>query len=153
MVEVNPVNKASCLEWLCESNYRKLLKLIPNLNLLSLNKTAVGKALKKPDLQLDIIERTSHTLTIQLSHRFNQDPKDLMTPDVKIRVYLDAQLAEVLRDCARSDVSRVFKDPGQTTEILDYKWRLNYFLEKWLDHCLQKNYQFQIKTREQEALA
>ena len=140
MVQVTPINKAICLEWVCESNYRKLLKLIPDL--LSLNKTAVGKASKKPDLQLDIIERSPHTLTIQLSHCFNQDPEDLITPEVKIRVYLDAQLAEVLRDCARSDVSRVFKDPGQTAEILNYKWRLNYFLEKWLDHCLQKNYQF-----------
>ena len=151
MVHINPVNKASCLEWICESNYRKLLKLIPDL--LSLNKTVVGKALKKPDLQLEIIERSPHTLTIQLSHCFNQAPDDLMTPDVKVRVYLDAQLAEVLRDCVRSNVSRVFKDPGQTTEILDYKWRLNYFLEKWLDHCLQINYQFQTKAMEKEALA
>ncbi|NTV79110.1 MAG: DUF1249 domain-containing protein, partial [Clostridiales bacterium] len=27
--------------------------------------------------------------------------------------------------------------------IMDYKWRLNYFLSKWLDHCLQADYQFQ----------
>ena len=151
MVQVNPINKAICLEWVCESNYRKLLKLIPDL--FSLDKTAVGKAPKKPDLQLDIIERAPHTLTVQLSHSFNQAPEELMTPEVKIRIYLDAQLAEVLRDCARSDVSRVFKDPAQTIEILDYKWRLNYFLEKWLDHCLQKNYQFHTLAKEKEALA
>ncbi|MGR9114894.1 MAG: DUF1249 domain-containing protein [Gammaproteobacteria bacterium] len=151
MVHVNPINKASCLEWLCESNYRKLLKLIPEL--LSLNKSAVGKASKNPDLQLDIIERAPHTLTIQLSHCFGGAPDDLMTPEVKVRVYLDAQLAEVLRDCVRSDVSSVFKDPGHAIEILDYKWRLNYFLEKWLDHCLQKNYQFQVKTQEKEVFA
>ncbi|MGR9044337.1 MAG: DUF1249 domain-containing protein [Gammaproteobacteria bacterium] len=149
MVQVNPVNKASCLEWICESNYRKLLKLIPNL--LSLNNTTVGKASKKPDLHLDIIERSPHTLTIQLSHCFIRMTDHLMTPELKVRVYLDAQLAEVVRDCVRSDVSSVFKDPGQTTEILDYKWRLNYFLEKWLDHCLQINYQFQAK--EEEAMA
>ena len=151
MVQVNPINKASCLEWICESNYHKLLRLIPGLP--NLNKKAVGKASKNPDLQLDIIERARHTLTIQLSHCFNQAPECLMTPEVKVRIYLDAQLAEVLRDCAHSDVSSVFKDPGQAIEILDYKWRLNYFFEKWLDHCLQKNYQFQVNPQKKEALA
>lgn len=149
---VDPINKASCLEWVCESNYRKLLKLIPNL--VNLNKTMIGKASKKPDLQLDIVERSPYTLTIQLSHCFYQDrQQELMLPEIKVRIYLDAQLAEVLRDCTRSDVSKVFKDPGRTREILEYKWRLNYFLEKWLDYCLRTNYQFHAGTLEQEALA
>ena len=142
MVQINPVNKALCLEWICESNYRKLLKLIPDLP--NLDKTTVGRALKKPDLQLDILERSAHTLTVLLSHRFDHNRQDPLSPEVKIRVYLDAQLAEVLRDCSRADVSKVFKNPGRSHEILDYKWRLNYFLEKWLDHCLQTDYQFRI---------
>ncbi|TAL49646.1 MAG: DUF1249 domain-containing protein, partial [Methylovulum sp.] len=27
---INPVNKSFCLEQICESNYQKLFKLIPN---------------------------------------------------------------------------------------------------------------------------
>ena len=65
-----------------------------------------------------------------------------MAPAVKIRIYLDANLAEVLKDHARTDVSKIYTDPGQTVEIMNYKWRLNYFLQKWLDHCLQTNYEF-----------
>ena len=65
-----------------------------------------------------------------------------MAPAVKIRIYLDANLAEVLKDHARTDVSKVYKDPGQSIEIMNYKWRLNYFLQKWLDHCLKTNYEF-----------
>lgn len=65
-----------------------------------------------------------------------------MVPEVRIRIYLDAQLAEVLSDHARSSVSHVFKEVGLCREIMNYKWRLNFFLQKWLDHCLTKGYQF-----------
>lgn len=151
MSRINPYNKAICLETVCATNYRKLLSLIPNIK--SFTKVAVGKASQKPDLQLEVLERSAHTLTVKLSHRFNQLPNDLWMPEVEVRIYLDAELAEVLRDHARTNVSRVYKDPGKTTEILNYKWQLNYFLTKWLDHCLSIDYQFTDRTKDSEALA
>ncbi len=138
---VHPVNTSLCLEKLCESNYQKLFSLIPNL--CSFRKQATGETTDKPALHLTIIERTKHTITVELSHNFNQDLKDFMEPAVKIRIYLDANLAEVLKDHARPQVSTVYKNPAQSVEIMNYKWRLNYFLQKWLDHCLQTNYKFQ----------
>lgn len=140
MSQVNPVNKAQCLELLCESNFEKLFRLIPNL--LRLRRSAIGRTDKKPELHLDILESSSHTLTIELSHCFNQQLQEFMEPAVKIRIYLDAGLAEVIRDHARHDVSRVYQCPSKTIEIRDYKWKLNYFLQKWLDHCLQTKYDF-----------
>lgn len=138
---VNPVNKSLCLEQVCESNYHKLFKLIPDL--LSFKKrTAIGLAAHHTMLHLDIIERTPYTMTVELSHCFNKNNAELLAPAVKIRVYLDAQLAEVLSDYARANVTQVFKDPGLSLEIMNYKWRLNYFLQKWLDHCLKKDYLF-----------
>ena len=81
-------------------------------------------------------------MTIELSHCFIKNLDELLEPAVKIRLYLDAQMAEVLSDHARNSVAQVFKNPGLSREIMNYKWRLNYFLQKWLDHCLKKNYQF-----------
>lgn len=138
---VHPVNTSLCLEKLCESNYQKLFNLIPDL--CSFKSQATGKTSNKPELYLTIIERSAHTLTVELSHRFNKNLENMMEPAVKIRIYLDANLAEVLKDHARTNVYHVYKDPGQSVEIMDYKWRLNYFLEKWLDHCLQTDYTFQ----------
>ncbi len=138
---VHPVNTSFCLEKLCESNYQKLFSLIPEL--CSFQDKAMGKTARKPPLYLTIIDRTNHTLTIELSHRFNTNIENFATPAVIIRIYLDANLAEVIKDHARTDVSKVYRDPGQCVEIMDYKWRLNYFLQKWLDHCLQDNYKFQ----------
>jgi uncharacterized protein YqiB (DUF1249 family) len=137
---VNPVNKSLCLEQICESNYQKLFKLIPDL--FAFKETAVGVAANNTTLHIKVIERTSYTMTVELSHCFNKNLEEFLEPAVKIRIYLDAQLAEVISDHVRASVAQVFKDPGLSREIMNYKWRLNYFLQKWLDHCLKKDYHF-----------
>jgi uncharacterized protein YqiB (DUF1249 family) len=147
---VNPINKSICLEQVCESNYRKLFKLIPDL--MTFQATAIGLAHFHTVLHLEIIERTPYTLTLELSHCFKGNKDNYLAPAVKIRVYLDAQLAEVLSDHARAGVAEVFKDPGLSIEIMNYKWRLNYFLQKWLDHCLKNDYLFSTDVAT-EALA
>jgi len=140
MSQLRPINISLCLEKICESNYQKLFRLIPNLG--ALDKTAIGNTHNQPSLHLDILERNPYTLTIELSHCFKQQLSDLLAPAVKIRVYLDAQLAEVIRDQDRLAVDRVYQNPGRALEIQEYKWRLNYFLQKWLDYCLKNEYCF-----------
>jgi uncharacterized protein YqiB (DUF1249 family) len=147
MSKINPVNKFLCLDQVCETNFNKLFQLIPDL--ISYENNAVGYAGNKPALKLSIIERTPYTLTVELSHCFDSSLNSLFEPAVKIRVYLDAKLVEVMRDHERSHVSRAIRDPGKFDEIMDYKWTLNYFLEKWLNHCLQTDYQFTNKIPEE----
>jgi len=145
MRQLRPINTSICLEKICQSNYQKLFRLIPNLKLL--DKAAVGHTPnQRPALHLDILERNPYTLTIELNHCFAHPLAELMAPAVKIRVYLDAQLAEVIRDGDRPTVDRVYHNPGRILEIQEYKWRLNYFLQKWLDHCLKTEYQFSNAT-------
>ncbi len=141
MGTINPVNKSLCLEKLCETNYQKLFRLIPDL--LSIEENAVGYAAGKPDLYMDVVDKTPYTLTLQLTHCFSQKPDEFFEPAVKIRIYLDARLAEVVRDHTKSDVSRTINRLKKIAEIMDYKWSLNYFLEKWLDHCLHNDYHFE----------
>jgi uncharacterized protein YqiB (DUF1249 family) len=145
---LEPINKSLCLEYLCTSNYQKLMQLIPNLA--RLEHTVAGCARGKPDLQLTILEKTPYTVTLQLSHCFPKQniPIPLLEPALKIRVYLDAQLAEVLRDHVRCDASQAINNPAKSREIMDYKWTLNYFLQKWLDHCLRMRYCFHAEIAE-----
>ena len=56
MSKIRPVNKSLCLEQLCDSNYRKLLRLIPGL--LQIQQDAVAYAASKPELHLQIIGST-----------------------------------------------------------------------------------------------
>ena len=137
---VNPVNKSFCLEQICESNYQKLLRLIPDL--LTIKETAIGLAPRNTTLHITVIDSSPYTMTVELSHCFNRNLDEFLEPAVRIRLYRDAQLAEVLSDHERASVAQVFRNPGLSREIMNYKWRLNYFLQKWLDHCLKKDYQF-----------
>ena len=139
-----PVNTSLCLEMICESNYQKLFRLIPDL--CSFDKIAIGHTQNKPALYLDVLERNPYTLTIELSHCFDRQLAEMIEPGVRIRVYLDAKLAEVIRDHDRPAVDRIDRNPGAVLEIQDYKWRLNYFLQKWLDHCLKTEYRFCSET-------
>jgi uncharacterized protein YqiB (DUF1249 family) len=141
MAKVAPVNKSFCLQNICESNYKKIFNLVPDLR--NIDASAQGFANGKPALYVQILEQTAYTKTIQLSHYFENDSKHaLLEPAVKIRLYFDVCIAEVLRDYRRVEVSSAIADIGRSKEIMDYKWRLNYFLEKWLDHCLKTDYSF-----------
>jgi len=142
MSYVNPVNKSFCLEQMCASNYHKLLKLMPEL--LVLKEAALGVALNNTPLHITVIENTPYTMMIELNHCFTQSNDEHFEPAMKIRLYLDAQLAEVMSDQAHSSIAVAFKDKGLSKDIMNYKWQLNYFLQKWLDHCLKKDYQFSV---------
>ena len=54
---VNPVNKSICLEQVCESNYQKLFKLIPDL--MAFKETAIGLAPHHTTLHLCILKSLS----------------------------------------------------------------------------------------------
>lgn len=140
MAKVFLVNQSFCLQNICETNYRKILCLIPDIK--NIDRLAQGISNGKPKLHLQVIEQTSYTKTIQLSHFFECQSGIFLEPDVKIRLYFDVQIAEVLRDYKRIEVADAINDIGKSKEIMEYKWKLNFFLEKWLDHCLQKKYIF-----------
>ncbi|OQK17721.1 hypothetical protein AU255_07610 [Methyloprofundus sedimenti] len=140
MAKVSLLNKSFCLQNICETNYRKLFSLIPNLK--SIDASAQGFSDGKPMLHMKILEQSPYTKTIQLSYFFENDAEALLEPAVKIRLYFDVCIAEVLRDYKRVEVSNAIGDISLSTDIMNYKWRLNYFLEKWLDHCLKADYTF-----------
>jgi uncharacterized protein YqiB (DUF1249 family) len=140
MAKVAPLNKSFCLQNVCESNYHKLFSLIPELR--DIDDSAQGFSAGKPLLHMQILEQSAYTKTIQLSYFFENNAQALLEPAVIIRLYFDVCTAEVLRDYKRVEVNKAIADIGLSADIMDYKWRLNYFLEKWLDHCLKADYTF-----------
>jgi len=141
MSRFDPEEKSYWLAKLCEANYERLLRLIPDLD--GSARSAVARADGKPSLHLELLEHSPYTLTVELSHCFSQGgAQSLLEPAVKIRVYLDARAAEVLSDRDRPgrQGSRHRESPAR--EVMDYKWTLNYFLSQWLEHCLACNYCF-----------
>lgn len=125
-----------------ENNYIRLRKLIPDLDILD---TAVSSRPGSVDLRLTVLERGPYTTTIALTYHFDADGDPVAEPDLVVRVYHDARLAEVL-----SYQRRVYK-PGTAVWTgsehafeLDRKWRINRFLEKWLGFCLHQGHSFTL---------
>ena len=73
---VEPINTSLCLEKICESNYQKLFRLIPDLA--TFQQAAIGANDSKPALYLAVLERNPYTLTIELSHCFD-NPKAILS--------------------------------------------------------------------------
>ena len=142
MSRFDPQEKSYWLAKLCEANYERLLRLIPNLP--GLAQSAVASADGKPSLHLRLLEHSPYTVTLELSHCFSLGLESLPEPAVKIRVYLDARAAEVLSDRDRPGLRDALRREAQAREVMDYKWTLNYFLSQWLEHCLACNYRFAV---------
>ena len=146
---LDPINKSRMLQTLCESNFHKLFRLAPDL--LCIQSAAMARASGRPALYIRILERNRYTLTVELTHHFETEGR--FEPAVKIRVYLDAKSAEVLRDPHRlSERNAIQKNPAPEI-VLEYKWTLNYFLDRWIDHCIEQGYRFERREKpEQVAL-
>lgn len=145
----NPVEKSLCLHQLCEANYARLCRLVPDLA--RRERAAVATAQGKPALYLRVVERSPFTLVVELTHDFATGYEAGMEPAVRLRVCLDARTVEMLNDAARPRVHEALSGDPLPEAVLDYKWSLNYFLSRWLDHCLTSRYRFGSEVRETEA--
>ena len=143
-----PVEKSLCLHKVCEANYRRLARLAPDL--LQLRGAATARVAGKPALHLRVIERSPFTLVLELTHDFAGGQVVNLEPAVRIRVCLDARTAEMLCDAARPLVHDALPGFAAPAAVLDYKWSLNYFLSRWLDHCIAGQYRFGMTSRERQ---
>lgn len=117
---------------LYESNYLRLLRLLPEIERLDgcFRSSVAGEC----DLHVEILERSRYTLTLSLTYHLETDEGLLTDPDMTVRVYLDCQLAEVLQigDLQRHATLRELAD--QHRRELDLRWHRNVILNKWLEY-------------------
>lgn len=145
MSKFRPGNRWFWLAQLFESNYRKLSELIPDLTRLRGN--AIAFSYGKPALQLTLVERSRYTLTLDLNYCFDSDHRRSAEPRFRIRVYLDGKCAEALHPGNQYSASDTAgPHVGHGSEILEAKWTSNYFLDRWLNHCLNNQYRFEFDT-------
>lgn len=149
MTVFNPVEKSLWLQRICEANFGRLARLVPDLR--QIGPSATARVAGKPALHLRLIERSRHTLVLELTHDFAGRHGMLAEPAVRIRVCMDARTVEMLSDDARPRVHEALDGPVVPDAVLDYKWTLNYFLSRWLDHCLAGHYRFQDSGPVREA--
>jgi uncharacterized protein YqiB (DUF1249 family) len=123
---------------LYDSNYFRLNYLIPELDRLDgyFRSRVAGDC----DLHVEILERSRYTVTMSLSYFFEEEGARIADPDMKVRVYLDGQMAESLgfsgehRHAAFRRLSRVHRAE------LDTRWRRNIILNKWLEYLMDQGH-------------
>ena len=144
---------------LYESNYIRLGWLVPDVE--TVHGTLISRVNNDCPLYLTLEERSRYTSTFTLTYRFGPQPDSvhsndpssdppssdqltagLADPDLQIRVYHDARLAEV-RSCARWHRHEVLQSiRSELARDLGDRWLRNIMLNKWLDYCVERGHRF-----------
>jgi uncharacterized protein YqiB (DUF1249 family) len=121
---------------LCESNYRKLMKLVHVVDesdeltiSLYVGERFIGNVHAKN------IERAKYTDTLLLE-QISSSGKWVNNPAITVRMYHDAAVAEVISSHGHKPLKGVNEYPNQFMHHPDEKIQLNRFLAEWLNFCL-----------------
>jgi uncharacterized protein len=125
---------------LYESNYIRLGWLVPRFD--AVHGTLVSSVPGDCSLHLTVEERSRYTTTLKLTYLF-EDPAGLVAdPDLQIRIYHDARLAEA-QACARWHKHAMLESlRSQLARAQGDRWLRNVMLNKWLDYCVERGHRF-----------
>lgn len=139
-----PPGAFAALMDLYERNYinmRRLAPVMPPARVWCVSRTPSGL-----DLHLGILERCRYTSELILTYQFGQDHGAMIAePNLRIRVYHDARQAEVmaadLRHYPAFTTDFLTRHPAEVPQLY-IRWRINRFLDKWLNYCLRQGHRF-----------
>jgi hypothetical protein len=134
-----PVSFVSLMT-LYESNYIRLRELVRDVKRLSGRR--VSHVAGDCDLHLEILEHSPYTSILRLTYLFEESSGAVADPDLEVRVYHDARLAEATH-CARwvrhPGLEQIRSSVGAA---LGERWLRNMLLNKWLDYCMERGHRF-----------
>lgn len=123
---------------LYDSNYLRLNQLIPELS--RLDGYYRSRVAGDCDLHVEILERSRYTISMSLSYFFNQDGSRIADPDMKVKVYLDGQMAESTGFSGEHLHAAFRRLTRMHRAELDTRWRRNIILNKWLEYLIDQGH-------------
>ncbi|MGH8225176.1 MAG: DUF1249 domain-containing protein [Gammaproteobacteria bacterium] len=106
-----------------ETNYRRLLELLGDPECWpAQRRLRLGR---RPQLHVEVRARSRYTTDFVMTYRFGGE----RLPDLSVRLYRDARLAEAMPLTGKTDANRPFSR-------LPARWQANLLLYKWLEYCL-----------------
>lgn len=124
----------------CEANYFRLCRLLPESDVTDhfrLKMPGRGEML----FHLKIQERTAYTLLLEIYQQQEPvDPEWLQMPTLKVRIYHDAKLAEVVAFEGVRKVKPRNQYPNYRMHQPDEKAQWNRFLADWLKMAIRHGY-------------
>ncbi len=123
-----------------EENYRALRQLMPDLD--GIAEHAVSRVRDHLPLKLEILGRTPYTTTLLLTYLYGGERVASTGPDLVVRLYHDARVAEV-KGLNGAHAPVALRDRRACDRwVLERKWQLNRFLERWLNYCMACGHSF-----------
>lgn len=126
----------------CETNYVRLLNLFPKIKQDNHRNFNVGypDVFPASAVNIYILERCPYTTTLILTLCYEQAAAWLPKFCLKIRLYHDAKMAEVLPWASTQGLAGSYTYPNSYSYHPDEKEQLNFFLTEWLAHCYHHGY-------------
>lgn len=119
---------------LYEHNYLRMRRIAPDLEIAD---QMISVSPGHLDLHLNVTERCKFTTMLRMTYHFDGPEGGIICqPDMHIKIYHDARIAEV-QDRLDRHHRRIIS--GDT---LQQKWKLNRFLYKWLGYCIFQGHYF-----------
>jgi len=118
---------------LYESNYIRLGWLVGNLRELAGEHRS--RVARDVELKLAVLERGPYTTMLQLTYAFGGVAEWPDAPDLGVRVYHDARVAEA------HTVGTAVR-PAADAGDLGSRWVRNVMLNKWLEYCVDRGHRF-----------
>ena len=120
---------------LFDLNFRKICRLVPLLPAIKDDYIAVKDSL--PNLHLICHDKHPYTGTYTLTHQNNLTDKIVNRPDIRFKLYFDAQLLEVISVCKETTINKYHPILHNCSDLL-VQWELNLFMLRWIEYCLDR---------------
>lgn len=115
-----------------ESNYLRLMRLIPELE--RLDGCFRSRVAGDCELFVDVLERCRYTVTLSLTYFFEGANGRVADPDMTVRAYLDGRLAEAMSLSGNHRHSELRRLSKAHSAELNARWKRNVVLNKWLEY-------------------
>jgi len=123
---------------LYESNFLKLMELIPGIK--NFENSQIMAAAGEYNIYLVVFERTKYTISFSMSYIFESQNDTYIEPNIKVKLYFDGSLAEVLSINEKQNKNELMRLMNQNKGIVSALWKKNIIFNKWLDYLLDKSY-------------
>ena len=122
------------------ANYVSLRQLLGDLRGLPSN--LVSDSQSDLRIYLMVCERSCYTTSLYMTYWLDVGGHRKPNPNLNIRVYHDARLAEAVSCRHRPQPAKPQGIAAPWKSELLRRWSLNILLRKWLEHCLDHRHRF-----------
>lgn len=125
---------------LYESNYIRLGWIVPDVR--RLPDRAVSRVEGDCPLELIVLDRARFTTTLAVSYLFEDAGGTCREPELQVRVYHDARLAEASGTADATRHPALHRLRERLPAGADGRWPANMLLNKWLEYSAERGHRF-----------